>query len=384
MNQRDDEKVLTMLDQTLADAGNASASGADRAPDDYSTESMDFCGITALILDHTEDVFALTRVLDKNSSQYLKTCKVLVKAVDHLGSAFLTKTAMIQRGFDVSGLEPLTAERLNQMISCNARKVDDALRIKKQKDHELDTDLFELLLTFANTMGRLRSTQYRSYSLNLCLDNPDKLAEKALSFTKEDGNRKHAAKHSTNAPFRDFPSYPVRVDAIMGNQKSEIRDQKSDENEEVRTKNEEMAGENEEVVTAEMNEKGPEDSAASASADQHSSCHREQLSKKASNRRVAEEIAEYEVSDPPGEMETAMPEDDEIEKYLNWTDEQEQKIFELTEPEQDLFMDTISSQGKISQLRNCINDPMYSQFYPDRVVMCRHVLETLALWNREK
>ena len=79
--------------------------------EDFSMENMSFVDITAVVMEHTEDLFDVTCNQDKFSSDYLKSCKTLIKAIDYLGSAYITKHALIQRKFDTERIKILTCQR---------------------------------------------------------------------------------------------------------------------------------------------------------------------------------------------------------------------------------------------------------------------------------
>ena len=117
MNSQKDLKMLDCLDKALDASGKSPETKNSEHLSDFSTENMSFEDITAVIMDHTEDLFALTAVRDRFSSEYLSSTKTLLKAIRHLGSSFITKTALIARDFSVPKLEPLTARRLQEMVS---------------------------------------------------------------------------------------------------------------------------------------------------------------------------------------------------------------------------------------------------------------------------
>lgn len=174
---------------------------------DFSTTGMLFAEVTADMMAETEDLFTLSGCCDRFSPQYLKICKTLTKAVDHLGGAYLTKAALIDRELPVTGLETLTAERLNEMMSFNFRKCKGALDEIKMTRQVFDLDLFSQMLSCANVMERLRSTQYRALGMHFGALKFNHIAERSLSFGKTGSNRPFEGKDSTNPPFRQTPSY---------------------------------------------------------------------------------------------------------------------------------------------------------------------------------
>ena len=213
-----DVKVLSELGETLERAGNRAAAGGEKLPkehlSDFSTENMSYLDISAAILKQTENLFLVTGECNRLDPEYLSYCKTLVTAVNHLGSAFITKTAMHMRKFPITQVETLTAERLNRMLSFNFRKCDAALTELQQTKHKFDLNYFNMLLTFDKAMQRLRATQKRAYGMNLGYIEPHRDAETALSFTEIDGCKKYVDTYSKDAPFRSAPAYAIRSDAM--------------------------------------------------------------------------------------------------------------------------------------------------------------------------
>ena len=213
-----DVKVLSELGETLERAGNRAAAGGEKLPkehlSDFSTENMSYLDTSAAILKQAENLFQVTGECNRLDPEYLSYCRTLVTAVNHLGSAFITKTAMHMRKFPITQVETLTAERLNRMLSFNFRKCDAALTELQQTKHKFDLNYFKMLLTFDKAMQRLRATQKRAYDMNLGHISPHRDAESALSFTEIDGCKKYVDTYSKDAPFRTAPAYAIRSDAM--------------------------------------------------------------------------------------------------------------------------------------------------------------------------
>ena len=101
--QTEDTKMLNALDEFLADnADDAAVSAVSCDPSGkarpvYSTGIMSYEDSTALIWDHTERLFDYSQNVDPHSEQYLKICKLLQRAVSHLGRAVITRAAMQQK-----------------------------------------------------------------------------------------------------------------------------------------------------------------------------------------------------------------------------------------------------------------------------------------------
>ena len=174
---------------------------------DFSTKGMLYNEITADIMSETEDLFSLSGCCDRFSPQYLKICKTLTKAVDHLGGAYVTKAVLIDHDKPVTGLEPLTAERLNEMISFNFRKCKGALDEIKTTRKTFDLDYFNQMLVFANVMERLRATQYRVLGIHFGAVSDKHIAGRSESFSKTGSNRGFEARESTYPAFHGAPSY---------------------------------------------------------------------------------------------------------------------------------------------------------------------------------
>ncbi|MBQ4513701.1 MAG: hypothetical protein II969_11965 [Anaerolineaceae bacterium] len=174
---------------------------------DFSTKGLLYNEITADIMSETEDLFSLSGCCDRFSPQYLKICKTLTKAVDHLGGAYVTKAVLIDYDKPVTGLEPLTAERLNEMISFNFRKCKGALDEIKTTRKIFDLDYFNQMLVFANVMERLRATQYRVLGIHFGVVSDKNIVGKSESFSKTGSNRGFEARESTYPAFHSTPSY---------------------------------------------------------------------------------------------------------------------------------------------------------------------------------
>ena len=188
---------------------------------DFSTKGMLYNEITTDIMSETEDLFSLSGCCDRFSPQYLKICKTLTKAVDHLGGAYVTKAVLIDHDKPVTGLEPLTAERLNEMISFNFRKCKGALDEIKTTRKVFDLDYFNQMLVFANVMERLRATQYRVLGIHFGAVSDKHIKGRSESFGKSGSNRGFEARESTYPAFHGAPSYAPDYTSL----KQELGDQ---------------------------------------------------------------------------------------------------------------------------------------------------------------
>ena len=212
-------EVLAELKDTLAEAGNESAAENKNLlcedPNAFSLDSMSFEDCTAAIMEQTEELFAVTRLCDRFAPQYLKFCKTLERSVNHLGGAFITKTAIHANynTFDPK-LSALSVEHLYRMISYNFRKCNAALKESSRIHKEFDLDLYNQMLSFASVMDRLRSTQQRAYDINIWKEDPEKYIRRKNAFTEKDKNKRYTDKQGAAAPFREAPSYAIDYDVV--------------------------------------------------------------------------------------------------------------------------------------------------------------------------
>ena len=215
-----DAAVLAEVSNALAEVKNSGDILSERA-DEFPTDAMSFNGITAMIMEQAEDLFAVTRRADRFSRQYLKLCRTLEKTVDHLGSSYITKEAMKVKHYDISKIETLSAARLYEMICLNFRKCDAALNQIKLTRQEFDPDLFNQMLSFANTMERLRNTEYRAFEIQHGFKDAKCFARGVYSLTDFSGNPRTDKSNPKASPFRESPSYAIRQDVLMDAEKHE-------------------------------------------------------------------------------------------------------------------------------------------------------------------
>lgn len=221
-----DAAVLTEVTNAIKEVKSTGKCNKDilsERPDEFPADAMSFCSITAMIMEQAEDLFAVTRCADRFSRQYLKLCKTLEKTVDHLGSSYITKEAMKVKHFDISLIETLSANRLYEMISLNFRKCDAALNQIKLTRQEFDADLFNQMLSFANTMERLRVTEDRVYDINHGFKDASACIKGVYSFTDLNGDPRPDKKNRNAAPFRSSPSYAIRHEVLADAEAHEKR-----------------------------------------------------------------------------------------------------------------------------------------------------------------
>ena len=237
------QQMLAEVKETVAnikkDAGLSSKASV-RAdflkedPKSFETESMSYVQVAAEIIEENEELFALSRLCDRFVPQYLKICKTLEKTIEYLGSVCLTKSAMKYYGKDVSLINHLTIEHLNQMLSFNFRKVKAALDEKKNTLHEFDLDLYNQMLSFAKVMQRLRVTENRALDIKLGLEEPRQQIKNITNFSKSES--------ASAAPLRELPSYPIHYEAIENDKRCQGPVGRGQGNEEGRMKNEVDSG----------------------------------------------------------------------------------------------------------------------------------------------
>ena len=214
-----DKAILAEVTDAIAevknDSGKSERNFLPERPDEFPTTAMSFCHINAMIMEQTEELFAVTRCADRFSPQYLKLCKTLEKTVNHLGSSFITKEAMSHKSYyDVSEIESLSAQHLYEMICFNFRKCDAALNQIKLDRHEFDLDYFHQMLSFAKIMERLSAAEHRAYEYDHGFTDTYERTKSVLSFTDKDGNPNPDKRNKKGISFRNTPSFPIRYDVL--------------------------------------------------------------------------------------------------------------------------------------------------------------------------
>ena len=223
-----DKAILAEVTDVIAEVKNHNGKSERNflieRPDEFPTMAMSFCHINAMIMEQTEELFAVTRCADRFSPQYLKLCKTLEKTVNHLGSSFITKEAMSHKSFfDVSEIESLSAQHLYEMICFNFRKCDAALNQIKLDRHEFDLDYFHQMLSFARTMERLEGAERRAYEYDHGFKDPYDRFKPVDSFTDKAGNPKPDKRNKKGISFRSTPSFPIRYDVLEAAETQENR-----------------------------------------------------------------------------------------------------------------------------------------------------------------
>ncbi len=219
-----DQKILNEVSKTVSDIKKEAGLGGNNSVTvNFLNEDLNKPGVRCMVfeqvssavMNETEELFYLSRVCDRFAPQYLKICKTLEKAVDYLGHAFITKVALIEEKQKAELPKSLSAERLNEMISTNFIKCQEALHEKKEKLHEYDLDYFNQMLSFAKVMDRLRVTQRKAYDIYYgYIDNCKEEARNGNAFTDRDKNRKLVSTYWTPSPFCEARPYWIDQDVV--------------------------------------------------------------------------------------------------------------------------------------------------------------------------
>ena len=206
-------KVLNDIEKTVesvkSDAGMLSKKGVScgflkEDIHDIRLDGMTFEDVSAKILDATEELFYLSRACDRFVPQYITLCKSLKKAVEHLGSVFMTKSALNVYGQKTPKLDLLTAVRLNEMCSFNVCKLEKLFHQKMERDQVYDLEVFDLMVDYANLMARLRKTHQKALKMDFGLLDTSKYSEGSGSFGP---NKYGEKKHSDPASFREASAF---------------------------------------------------------------------------------------------------------------------------------------------------------------------------------
>jgi len=219
-----EEKDLKMLDELKAASEEISQVQNEKDdpaavlwkenPDEFSSGNISFLQVSSIIFEQTEDLFAVTRTCDRFSPLYLRLCSTLLKAIDHLGSIFLTKVALLAEKRPIDGLEGLTANRLYEMVCFNIRKCDAALTEIKNTRFDFDLNYYNLLLRFAAAAQRLRVTRDKANYIGLGIISAGKFRKGLEYFPASEQKTGETSKNKQTSPFRSKAAYPLRYDAL--------------------------------------------------------------------------------------------------------------------------------------------------------------------------
>ena len=303
MEQADEKKMITEMNDFLDD--RAKAKKADREKkdeqlpfesiDSYSTDPIGFSEMALRMLNKVEFLSDLAAKENRFSSKYLKRCTQLEKGIKYLGSLCITKYALQRQGQAFPQLGQLSTEKLFSITSHHFRKLDMAVTEFMFEHQDMPDKLFDMEMRYFNLLERLRSTETRIYKLH----NKYTFGETdyapvvhGLAFSEKSWS-KHIHQGYDEAPvFRHAPAFSAQVE--LGSKKSDgneagttvIAAAGSELSQQglSRKAEEREAGT---AVTAAENRKsdGNEEGETSPIP---SACHREQLSKAESHRKVAE------------------------------------------------------------------------------------------------
>ena len=104
----------------------------------FSDMPLDFEEMTAALQKDLEQVYELTKELNRYSKDYPDVCRRLVRMIKRLGSCCITKAVLELKGFEFPRLKELDLKDLYCMVSYNFRKTrtafHDSLRLRNCAD----------------------------------------------------------------------------------------------------------------------------------------------------------------------------------------------------------------------------------------------------------
>ncbi len=208
------DELQTFLSEYSAAPSDADDDGLPfETPDDFSTDPVRFEEMAEVMLAQTEDVFDLSVIYNRHSKKYLKACALLEKGIKYLGSACLTKSALETGGYSCPNLGQLSTLKLYGMASRNFRKLDRALKEKKQQQNDLYPEWTDMFFRYYNLLQRLRSTDAKilEYHHNRYSDSPDYSPEAAgRAFTEKRWTKNCPAAEPSEPPvFHRAPAFPI-------------------------------------------------------------------------------------------------------------------------------------------------------------------------------
>ena len=149
---------------TPEDNGNSVQKDPDGYPfepvDSFSLDPIGFKESSRMLLREADDVFRMTRFLNRQSPSYMQACRNLEKLVRQLGSCCVTWAAMQQAGKQIPALQNLSISRLGKMVSFNMRKCHAGYMEARNEGIYL-RDLSEMVCSWNSLLKRLDSTETR-------------------------------------------------------------------------------------------------------------------------------------------------------------------------------------------------------------------------------
>ncbi len=295
MEQTDDKKLITEMDEFLADdAPTCAAEAAD--PDDglpfesidsYSTDPIGFEAMSLKMLNKVEAVFDLAVLYNRHSSKYLKKCAQLEKGIKYLGTLCYTKHALERKKQTFPSLGQLTTEKLYCMASFHFEKLDRALTEYIEQKHDIDDALLDMQFRYFSLLDRIRSTEVKLKKYDNCLyygqENYDPVIN-GFAFSEKSWTKScHDTEHEAPA-FRHSPAFPLPAEVkIMGAADKPRLPQgnKGFSGQDSGGRNSDPDDKNTENKPEQINE---------ACKENAKEMHREQLSKAESHRSISEQM----------------------------------------------------------------------------------------------
>ena len=127
----------------------------------YDTFRADPLGFTEKVMTlqaEAEEVFPLTRTVNRFSPLYIKLTRQLEKLLAQLGSCCITKAVLEQQGKTFSALDDLSIEGLRGMLGLNFRKCFEAF-MEKREANGLNYEALEMSVRFSALDRRLEATE---------------------------------------------------------------------------------------------------------------------------------------------------------------------------------------------------------------------------------
>lgn len=161
--------------------------------DAFSTDPISFEELTAVLLEETEEMFAVTRTANRRSRFYYEVSRSLEKMLRELGSCCVTKAVLEKKNCSFPALTGLTVEKLYGMLSFNVRKCHASNRELREMNQVPDNGP-EMIARWYVLAERLTATAARIEKIHAGKLDPDKLLEEPVirirKLNMEEGERK--------------------------------------------------------------------------------------------------------------------------------------------------------------------------------------------------
>lgn len=328
MEQSEDKKLITEMNDFLADKtkrnGSGNAIAEESLPfesiDSYSTDPVSFSEMSLRMLGKVEFIFDLAAKENRFSSKYLKRCAQLEKGIKYLGTLCITKFALQMKGYPFPQLGQLSTEKLFGMTSHHFRKLDQAVTEYMFEHQDVHDKLYDMEMRYFNLLERLRSTEakIRKFHMRQIFGPEDESPiVHGIAFSEKSWTREIHQKFDEAPAFRHAPAFSPAIEIndrkpkTLSEQASRVQGNTADDaNKDLQvctraalpSANEETVSIIEEIPQAE--EILPADEKAKPENDTSASIHREQFSKNDSRRKVSEMMQETERAEEIGAPES--------------------------------------------------------------------------------